>query len=96
MKLNINIGLKKILLLLSFLFLGNSSVSAHCDGMDGPVVKAAIKAFETGNVDYVLIWVQKEDEEIVKNAFNKTLLVRKLNKAFIETGFKFIIAVSQS
>lgn len=80
MKLNINIGLKKILLLLSFLFLGSSSISAHCDGMDGPVVKAAIKAIETGNVNYVIIWMQKADEEIIKNAFNKTLVVRKLNK----------------
>ena len=80
MKLNINISLTMIQLLLLFLLFDSSSVSAHCDGLDGPVVKAAIKAIETGNVNYVLIWVQKADEEIIKSAFNKTLAVRKLSK----------------
>jgi hypothetical protein len=28
---------------------------AHCDGLDGPVVMAARKALETGNVNLVLI-----------------------------------------
>ncbi len=55
-------------------------VFAHCDGMDGPVVKAAWKALETGNVNLVLIWVQKQDEESIKEAFEKTLAVRKLGK----------------
>jgi Family of unknown function (DUF6448) len=53
-------------------------VFAHCDGMDGPVVKAAQKALETGNVNLVLIWVQKKDEDEIKKAFQKTLAVRKL------------------
>ena len=52
---------------------------AHCDGLDGPVVKAAQNALETGNVNLVLIWVQKKDEGELKNAFQKTLGVRKLN-----------------
>jgi hypothetical protein len=52
---------------------------AHCDGMDGPVVKAAQNALETGNVNLVLIWVQKNDESQIRNAFQKTLAVRKLN-----------------
>jgi hypothetical protein len=54
------------------------SVKAHCDTMDGPVVKAAQKALETGNVDLVLIWVQPKDEGLIKDAFNKTIAVRKL------------------
>lgn len=54
-------------------------VIAHCDGLDGPVVKAAQNALETGNVNLVLIWVQKKDEGELKNAFQKTLGVRKLN-----------------
>jgi hypothetical protein len=52
---------------------------AHCDGMDGPVVKAARKALETGNVNAVLIWVQKKDEDEVREAFKKVLTVRKLS-----------------
>jgi hypothetical protein len=54
-------------------------VFAHCDGMDGPVIKAAQKALETGNVNLVLIWVLKNDEAEIKKAFQKTLAVRKLN-----------------
>lgn len=62
-----------------FLFCLPQTVSAHCDGLDGPVVKAAKKALETGNVTPVLIWVQKKDETAIKEAFQKTLEVRKLN-----------------
>jgi hypothetical protein len=52
---------------------------AHCDGMDGPVVKAAQEALATGNVNLVLIWVQKKDEGEIKKAFDRTRAVRKLN-----------------
>ena len=52
--------------------------SAHCDGLDGPVVKAAQKALETSNVNFVLIWVQTRDEGEIRKAFQKTLAVRKL------------------
>ncbi len=51
---------------------------AHCDGMDGPVVKAAQQALATGNVNLALIWVQANAEAEVKKAFDKTLSVRKL------------------
>jgi hypothetical protein len=59
--------------------LGPDKVSAHCDGLDGPVVKAAQKALETGDVHRVLIWVQKQDETDLKEAFQKTLAVRQLS-----------------
>jgi Family of unknown function (DUF6448) len=55
-----------------------SPVNAHCDTMNGPVVTAAKKALETGNVNFVLIWVKKNDEAEIKMAFEKTLAVRKL------------------
>ena len=56
-----------------------ATVSSHCDTMNGPVVKAAEKALETGDVNLVLIWVQKSDEAQIKEAFQKTLAVRKLS-----------------
>jgi hypothetical protein len=65
---------------LVLLFFFPVSVKAHCDTMDGPVVKAAQKALETGNIDLVLIWVQPMDEAAIKEAFNKTIAVRKLGK----------------
>jgi hypothetical protein len=65
--------------LCSFLLIQPSSVRAHCDGLDGPVVKAAMRALETGNVNLVLIWIQEQDEEAIKEAFKKTVAVRKLS-----------------
>ena len=49
----------------------------HCDTLDGPVVKAAKKAFETGNVNYILPWVPKEAEEELTKAFKKASTMRK-------------------
>ncbi len=65
--------------LLAVLLLGPNRLLAHCDTMDGPVVKAAQKALETGDVNLILIWVQKKDEAEIKAAFDKTLAVRRLN-----------------
>lgn len=67
--------------LVSQLLLGIGAAFAHCDTMDGPVVKAARHALDTGDVNLVLIWVQKNDEPEIRKAFQKTLEVRKLNPA---------------
>jgi hypothetical protein len=53
-------------------------VAAHCDSMDGPVVKAAEAALEAGEVAPVLAWVRPEDEEQIRRAFQRTLEVRQL------------------
>lgn len=50
---------------------------AHCDTLDGPVVSAARKALDTGNPNLVLVWVQKNDEAEIRNAFQKARSVRK-------------------
>jgi hypothetical protein len=68
-----------LVFLSAFLLILPVFVTAHCDGLDGPVVKAARKALETGNVNLVLIWVQKQDKAAIKEAFQKTLEVRKLS-----------------
>lgn len=57
---------------------------AHCDGLDGPVVTAARRALETGNVSPVLIWVIKADEGEIRKAFEKTLTVRKFGPESLE------------
>lgn len=49
----------------------------HCDSRDGPVVKAAMKALEAGNVNLVLPYVAKEGEAEVIRAFNKVIQARK-------------------
>jgi hypothetical protein len=51
---------------------------AHCDTLDGPVVQAARKALETGDLKRALIWVKHEHEAEIETAFKKALAVRKL------------------
>jgi len=55
------------------------SSRAHCDTLDGPVVKDAKVALSKGDVTSLLKWVAKEDEKEIRAAFQKTLAVRKLN-----------------
>ncbi len=54
------------------------TVFAHCDTLDGPVVKAAQAALSKGDVNRVLSWVQSRDEVEIRTAFKRTLEVRKL------------------
>lgn len=63
----------------AILVIDPSRASAHCDGLDGPVVTAAKQALDTGNANLVLVWVQKPDEAEIKKAFERTLAVRQLN-----------------
>ena len=77
---HISSKIKSLLAVVTVLILVSSTQSfAHCDGLDGPVIKDARKALETGNVKLVLIWVQKADQEEITSAFKKTLAVRKLS-----------------
>jgi uncharacterized protein DUF6448 len=60
-----------------FLFIGLSNdLSAHCDTLNGPVVKDARIALEKGDINPVLKWLREEDEQEIKIAFQKTLIVR--------------------
>jgi hypothetical protein len=52
-------------------------VNAHCDTLSGPVVLTAKAALEKGDVTPVLKWVKKEDEKEIREAFARTLAVRK-------------------
>lgn len=79
------------------LFIASGTVSAHCDGMDGPVVKAARRALETHDASLVLIWIQKKDEAEVRQVFQATLAIRNLSpeakeladRYFFETLVRF-------
>lgn len=83
----------KILIAAAFaagLLFGAQSAQAHCDGLDGPVVGAAQKALQSGDVNRVLIWVRPQDEGEIKKAFQDTLAMRKLGpqaQAFADRYF---------
>jgi len=79
MKIETSVRLLTACAILSLtIFLAPANALAHCDGLDGPVVKAAQKALESGNVNLVLIWVQREYEKEIRIAFQNTLEVREL------------------
>ena len=59
------------------LLVGPGTAFAHCDTLDGPVVAAARKALDSGNVNLVLVWVRKSDDAEIRKQFEKTVAVRK-------------------
>src|SRR5512135_2885220 len=52
------------------------NIYAHCDTLDGPVVKDARTALQTRDVTPVLKWVKKESEAEIRAAFDAALAAR--------------------
>ncbi len=68
-------------LLVSVLFIlticvTNQSAYAHCDTLDGPVVKEARVALDKGDITPLYKWLRPSDEKIIQDAFEMTLTVR--------------------
>lgn len=64
--------------------------TAHCDSHDGPVIKDAIHALETNNVNLVLKWITDEQESKIIPLFNKTYNLKNGDKevyALVEKHF---------
>lgn len=80
MQVSKTISTRLIPIIFAFIILSAPVIRAHCDGLDGPVIKDARIALEKGNVKIVLKWVKSEYEKEITEAFNKTLSVRKLSK----------------
>lgn len=80
-----------LVFLISLLFMGGGIVFAHCDTMDGPIIKSAQKALETGDADLVLMWIQKKDEPELRQAFQRAREVRKLNSAAKELADRYFL-----
>ena len=51
----------------------------HCDSLDGPVVAAARRALDAGDVDLVLPFVPEQGEAELREAFQSVLRVRELS-----------------
>lgn len=52
----------------------------HCDSLDGPVVNAARRALDVGEVDIVLPFVPEEAEAEVRAVFDAVVPVRALGR----------------
>ncbi len=53
-----------------------SRAGAHCDTMDGPVVRDATAALIAGEVQGVLKWIRPEDEQEIRTLFDQVMAVR--------------------
>jgi hypothetical protein len=60
--------------------------AAHCDTLDGPVIKDARLALEKRDVTPVLKWVQKKDEAQVGKAFHQALAAKTKGEKGKEEG----------
>ncbi|MDY0222040.1 MAG: DUF6448 family protein [Desulfobacterium sp.] len=58
------------------IFATSQSAYAHCDTLDGPVVKEAKAALENGDITPLFKWLRASDEKEIQNAFEMTLAVR--------------------
>lgn len=89
MKLNRSKMAAIALSLTTVIFIAPDRAFAHCDTMDGPVIKAAQNALKERDVDLVLLWVHKPAEAEIKQAFAQTLAVRELGEKAKELADRY-------
>jgi hypothetical protein len=65
------------------------AVAAHCDRLDGPIVKDARTALGAARVDPVLKWIPAEREDEVRAAFQQSLSVRALGSPARELADRY-------
>jgi hypothetical protein len=58
----------------------------HRDSLDGPVVKAAIRALEEAHVELVLPFVKPDEEDEVREAFERVTAARSYGGAAREVA----------
>jgi hypothetical protein len=72
------------------ILIGLNKSYAHCDTLNGPVVKDARIALEKGDVTPVLKWVKKDAEPEIRAAFNTAIAERaKGNETKEKADMKF-------
>ena len=78
-----------IVLVVFFIAISAYRAFAHCDSLDGPVIKEAQLALKTGDVTPLLKWVTKEHEKDIRTAFAQALAVRTKGKDARELADRF-------
>ncbi len=71
---NVMLGAAALIILVAL----PARVEAHCDTLDGPVVKSARAALAKKDVTPALRWVRSQDEPEIRAAFDRTLRVRAM------------------
>lgn len=77
-----------LIIFFGFLFAVPNSLYAHCDTLDGPVVRDAQIALDKGDVTPVLKWVKKDAEPEVLLAFETAVSQRKKGAGAKESADK--------
>ncbi|HEY9168724.1 MAG TPA: DUF6448 family protein [Lutibacter sp.] len=72
------------LILFAILLFSSQATFAHCDSYDGPVIKDAVLALKTNDVNPVLKWITKDQENEITNLFHKTYKLRNGDKEVYE------------
>lgn len=85
---NLRIG-SVSLFILSLFILTTNVTFAHCDTMDGPLIKDAKTAIAQNNVNYVLKWVPADAETEIRNVFSLVMKVRGLSPEATELSEKY-------
>lgn len=81
----------RLLMVTAIAALGMPAAKAHCDALDGPVVKAALKALDSGSVNPALAWVHEKDEAALRAAFDETIKVRAAGPAAKALADKYFL-----
>ena len=68
-----------------------SRAEAHCDALDGPVVRDARVALDTGSLDPALKWVGPEEEGELREAFRQARAARALGGPAREVADRFFL-----
>lgn len=71
--------------------LAPSTVRAHCDTMNGPLIPEAKAALEKGDVAPILKWIKKDKEDEIKAAFAQAVAVRTKGPEAKELADKYFL-----
>ena len=71
------------------LILSTNVTFAHCDTMNGPLIKDARLAIAQNNINYALKWVSSKNEAEIKDAFKLMMKVRETGPEGKELAEKY-------
>ena len=91
MKRGIRMLLATVGVVMGLAFLMPSTVWAHCDTMNGPVIPEAKAALEKVDETPILKWVKKDKEEEIKAAFAQAVAVRAKGPEAKELADKYFL-----
>ena len=85
-----NSGIRLIPIFIVLLLILSTNVTfAHCDTMDGPLIKDARLAIVQNNINYALKWVSSKNEAEIKDAFKLMMKVRETGPEGKELAEKY-------